>query len=227
MSATLAAVGGKSRKPLDLDRLVAENVEEMIAEHASCIRAGLGWTVDAIVGTGRAILNAKANLPHGAFEEAIRQSGISPGTARKYMAIAQHPILRNHSHANDLPPRWDTLYQLAILPEDILVKALGDGRINPGMLRKDLQPLVQERNQRRMRERSASENAGVAPAPTGSMFLSGAPPVDPLGEFFGPLLHEFGDYSEDEQRCIVKRLREFADTLAARIGDLEPEESPA
>ena len=39
----------------------------------------------------------------------------SPQTARKLMAVANHPVLSNHAHVRVLPPSWGTLYELTKL----------------------------------------------------------------------------------------------------------------
>ena len=58
------------------------------------------------------------------------------------MAIAGHPVLSNPTHVSQAPPSWGTLYQLSKLPHDVLLAKLGDGTINPGMERKDVNTLL-------------------------------------------------------------------------------------
>jgi hypothetical protein len=47
------------------------------------------------------------------------------------MAIAKHPILSNVYRGKHLPPSWRTLYELTLIPDDILEAAMKDGRIHP------------------------------------------------------------------------------------------------
>ena len=58
-----------------------------------------------------------------------------PSVARKLIRIAANETLC--SPENKLPPAWTILYQLSQLPETTLKAALADGRIHPGMSRKD------------------------------------------------------------------------------------------
>src|SRR5690242_534661 len=39
-----------------------------------------------------------------------------PHTARRLMAVAQHPVIAKGTHASLLPPSWTTLYELTRLP---------------------------------------------------------------------------------------------------------------
>jgi hypothetical protein len=54
------------------------------------------------------------------------------------MAIAQHPILANRTHGSVLPPSWRTLYELTKVPDSELQRALEDGRVHPGLERRDV-----------------------------------------------------------------------------------------
>ena len=55
--------------------------------------------------------------------------------ARRLMHIASNETLC--SHVNRLPPCWSTLYYVNQLSESALKAAFADGRIHPGLMRKD------------------------------------------------------------------------------------------
>lgn len=93
------------------------------------IRSNIGATVTAIIGTGETLIECKAVLSHGQYEKAVKASGLSPGTARKLVAIAECTAFR--SHENDLPTAWTTLYELTQWTPEALEAGLGDGRITP------------------------------------------------------------------------------------------------
>jgi hypothetical protein len=59
----------------------------------------------------------------------LKRIGFSAGTARKYMAIAAHPVISNRSKWNALPPSWTTLYELTKVPPDVLEARIADGTV--------------------------------------------------------------------------------------------------
>lgn len=60
----------------------------------------------------------------------------SQATGTKLVAIAEHELLNNFSHAkNVLPPDWSTLYQLARLPAPKLKKLIDAGEVTPDLSR--------------------------------------------------------------------------------------------
>ncbi len=118
-------------------------------EHwAELVRADLRHAVEGVLAAGRHLIEAKADLPHGSFEGWVReQVGITPGTARKLMLIADHPALTNRSHVNALPPSWGTLYELSQLQPEWLERAISSGRITPELERRQARALVIEYKQ--------------------------------------------------------------------------------
>ena len=76
---------------------------------------------------------------------------------RKLMRSAGNPILCAHVHI--LPACWSTIYELSKLTDDVLNRAIADGRVNPKMSRKDAVAL------RKGDEDSEEiEGGGVAPS---------------------------------------------------------------
>src|ERR1700694_3128979 len=84
--------------------------------------------VDSIFECGRLLSAAKADLPHGEFQNMIsRELPFGPPTARKLMAIASDTRLANRAHVHVLPPHWGTLYELTKLDDDALAQKFEDG----------------------------------------------------------------------------------------------------
>lgn len=114
---------------------------------AALVRADLGQAVVGFVAAGQHLRFAKTQmqLVHYEWERWLKQQvGISPSQASRLIAIALHPALQDHSHANDLPPSWTTLYELSQLEAPLLEAAISAGRVTPELERKDARALVIE-----------------------------------------------------------------------------------
>jgi hypothetical protein len=105
---------------------------------ADRIRTQLGQSVEAILEVGRLLQQAKAALVHGEWGRMFSEGllPLSPRSAQRLMAIADHAVLSNTTHGSHLPPSWRTLYELTKLPVPVLKNALKDGVITPDMPRK-------------------------------------------------------------------------------------------
>src|SRR5689334_9467986 len=66
-----------------------------------------------------------------------------PRTARRLMAVAQHPVIAKGTHASLLPPSWTTLYALTRLPEETLEAKIAEGVIHAGIERKDAEGFLE------------------------------------------------------------------------------------
>jgi hypothetical protein len=66
-----------------------------------------------------------------------------PRTARRLMAVAQHPVIAKGTHASLLPPSWTTLYELTRLPEETLEAKIAEGVIHAGIERKDAEGFLE------------------------------------------------------------------------------------
>src|ERR1700756_3715463 len=66
-----------------------------------------------------------------------------PRTARRLMAVAQHPVIAKGTHASVLPPSWTTLYELTRLPEETLEAKIAEGGIHAGIERKDAEGFLE------------------------------------------------------------------------------------
>jgi hypothetical protein len=114
-------------------------------EHAARINAAWQQGVEAVIETGLRIIDAREGLEHGEFEKMVRNDlHISPGTARKLLAVASNKVIANRSHVNDLPASWGTLYELTSAEHKglDLEAAIKSGAIHPKMERKDVKALL-------------------------------------------------------------------------------------
>ena len=107
------------------------------------IQAACQKSVEAILETGRLLIEAKAALPHGAFDAMVRdQLPFSIRTAQMLMAVAAHPVIANANHGSLLPPSWRTLYELTRWsPEELALGLKDSAFINPGVRREEVPSL--------------------------------------------------------------------------------------
>src|SRR6516225_9475127 len=103
---------------------------------ADLINASWRKGAQAIIETSRHILDAQAELDRGEFESLLKlRLDCGASVARKLLRVAANPIICAHGH--NLPPCWTTIYELTKVEGEVLKAALADGRIHPGMERKD------------------------------------------------------------------------------------------
>jgi hypothetical protein len=122
-------------------------------------RIGESWrqALDGVLETGRALVEAKAALPHGEFLAMIETDlPFGADTVQRLMKIARNPQLANTDHNRLLPTSWQTLYELTKLDDATLAAAFADGRIRPDMERADAALLrTAERRTERLRRNEA------------------------------------------------------------------------
>jgi hypothetical protein len=87
--------------------------------------------VESIIETGRRLIEAKARVGHGHWQDTVALLPFGDSTARKLMQIAAHPDLANRDHATDLPASWYTLSVLAQLPPGEIPERIAAGEITP------------------------------------------------------------------------------------------------
>lgn len=106
------------------------------------------WTqaVDAFISAGRELIDAKASLPYGEFQEMVKDDlpfGIR--TAARLMVIAEDRRIwgrdAEKTPGSILPASWRTLYELTRLDDATLDRAFEDGKITPDMGRADVKRL--------------------------------------------------------------------------------------
>ena len=119
--------GGDDKTVVPSDTLGSD-----LDSYAAAITAAWYKTIEGIIEAGQLLNRAKAELGHGNFQTLFQDRKVPFGerTAQRLMAIAEHPILTNPTHASALPRSWTTLYALTALPERELEVMLVEGRIN-------------------------------------------------------------------------------------------------
>lgn len=129
---------------------------------AERINAAWRSALDGIFATGRALIDAKAQLPHGEFTEMIgRDLAFSASTAQILMKIARNPELAKTEHVRLLPPHVGTLYELTKLKPETLTAAIADGRVRSDMERKDA--VVLRTGDRRLERLAMAERLSQSP----------------------------------------------------------------
>jgi hypothetical protein len=107
-----------------------------VDEWASRIAATWRGSVEAIIATGRMLLNSKSSLAHGQFESMIAEKlPFGARTARALMQIARNPLLTDRQHVAVLPPHWGTLAALARFDTKTLEAAFDQKLIEPDLKR--------------------------------------------------------------------------------------------
>ena len=109
---------------------------------ASAIRASWQKSIAGIIETGMHLLEARSELERDVFKAMLMRLPFGPRTAQRLMAIAANPILSSATHVSALPPSWGTLYELAKLPNEVLLTKIEDGGVRPDMERKDVAALL-------------------------------------------------------------------------------------
>ena len=102
-------------------------------------------TVQAIVETGKILIEAKAALDRGLFLKMIKaELPFSADTAQRLMRIARHPILSDAANSRHLPPTWTTLSELSQLSEEMALAKIQSGEIHPRLDGSQAKALVKE-----------------------------------------------------------------------------------
>lgn len=93
-------------------------------------------SVEAVIETGRRLIEAKQSLPHGQWLPMVELLPFSERTAQAFMRIAQHDAIGNPQHVTDLPSSWGTLSVLAQLPPAEVEGRIAAGEITPDLTRR-------------------------------------------------------------------------------------------
>jgi N6-adenosine-specific RNA methylase IME4 len=137
-------------------------VSPLTAEWADRITAAWRSSVESIIETGRLLIEAKDDLPHGAWLDMVeRELPFGAWTAQRLMTVARHPVLSNTSQGRLLPQSWRTLYELTKLPDEVFQAKLADGTIRPEMERGDVARIARGL----MLQADEQRVAGLEPAP--------------------------------------------------------------
>ena len=103
--------------------------------------------IPSILETGSYLIEAKAELSPGDYEEMIeRYLPFDKSTARRLKIVAAHPVLSDRAYTHALPASWMTLYLLSQLPPGTLVALIEDGTVSPKLQQKDAIALLPSRS---------------------------------------------------------------------------------
>jgi hypothetical protein len=135
-------------------------------------------------------------------------------TAQRLMAIANHPVISNTTHAPLLPPSWMTLYELSKLPAEILRKKIDNGAITPKMERKDVVALVPKPPPTKTATSGGVSANGHVKNPTSDVPNGSAPPA--IHDIVAPdeelaLLREFAGWFITERARAVNDPKDRAE----------------
>ncbi len=128
------------------------NTDDCVLAINYAYKNGTKW----IIITGRLLLEAKAQLPHGQWMEMFNKSRLkfSLRSAETLMAIARNPALLNSKNLSNFPPAASVLYVLSHLPAEVVEQAISKGVIHPELKLVEARHLVQ----------SHTSNLSTAPA---------------------------------------------------------------
>ena len=134
---------------------------------AWAIRISARWRmgVEAIIATGKLLLEAKTALPHGAFGTMIEtQLPFKERQAQMLMAIASDNRLSNPQYVALLPPSWGTIYDVTRLSDEEFTRAVEAGVIRPDMERRDIDQ-IRPRPERYMHDTYTSQSSDGSGSP--------------------------------------------------------------
>jgi hypothetical protein len=107
---------------------------------AALINAAWRRGPEAIIEAARCIREASEELDRDQFEALLKfKLSFDASVGRKLKRIGENRVLCAHGHK--LPACWTTIYELSKLEDELLKAAIADGRIHPGMERKDASEL--------------------------------------------------------------------------------------
>lgn len=162
-------------------------------------RISAAWqkSVEGILETGRLLIEAKAALPHGSFLKMVEEElPFKENTARRLMAIASDTRLSNRAHAPDLPPSWNTLYELTKLDDETWTLAEQKGLIRADVQRNEIVAL--------RRGLAADKETGAAPVFDAGSLIS---------RLHNEILDGLRRCSASERKWVISDLRALLNTL--------------
>ncbi len=123
---------GSALLPADQNRqeLITADEAEIINKWQIIIEDAWGRTVEAIIGLGRLLNQAKAELGVS-YKELEKRLSLSPGKISMLTRIANHAVLSNPDNYPKLPSGYNILYQLTQVQDQILQEKIMAGDINP------------------------------------------------------------------------------------------------
>ena len=112
-------------------------------DHAGFIAAAWQKSIEAIIETGRRLIDARKELAHGEFLAMIKNDlPFGEDTAERLIKIARDPRLSNSAHGRILPPSWRTLFELTKLNDEQFDRLVAAGVIRADMHRWEIEGLA-------------------------------------------------------------------------------------
>lgn len=106
---------------------------------ANSITAKYAREVESVIDTGRELIAAKADLPHGEFQKMVRSElPFKERAAQMYMAVATNTRLLDPDIRPRLPNTLTTLYTLSKIDPDVFDAMLTANEINPERSNQDI-----------------------------------------------------------------------------------------
>lgn len=105
----------------------------MASQQGFAARISAAWrrSIEAVIETGKLLIEAKGKLGHGEFTKMIeKRLPFGAETAQRLMKIARDKRITNPAHGPHLPASWRSLHELTTLSDEEFAAALKDGRIN-------------------------------------------------------------------------------------------------
>jgi hypothetical protein len=122
---------------------------------------------------GKAIIKVRNSLGHGSWETVKKrlwvELGLDPRSIERVVAIAEHPVTSDPTHASDLPASWMTQYELIQLDKKFgkgtLARCVKDGQVRRATQRKDVDTLKEKLEARKQARKQArlSKAQGTVP----------------------------------------------------------------
>jgi hypothetical protein len=158
-------------------------------DFAELINAAWRKSAQSFVDVGQYLIEAKEELARDQYDSLLKfKIAFSQSTAKKLICIGRNRILG--SHVNRLPGCYSTLYLLSQIDDKLLKAALANGRIHPGMQRKDAVALRKPKND------EGDDGQDYSNEPARNIASPAAPPHE--------FLEDWQCWTAEEQRTVLK-----------------------
>lgn len=165
-------------QPLPLDGEVVDAGQWTPQEAADYVLESYGKSIAYMIETGCRLNEVKAKVGHGNWLPTLELLPFGVRQAQRFMAIADHPDIRNASHETHLPASVYTLSVLAQLPTGEIPKRIEAGEITPELDRATAQAWVSTYSAARQEALNAWSQASDAALHVLSYLKTYGPPPD-------------------------------------------------
>ena len=142
---TVAAVLDKAE---GIEPLQGADLTQQMDDLAARFNTAWRKSVEAIIDSGRILIEAKKAAGHGNWLAFLEKIKIKSRMAENLMEIAEHPVLSNSQHAANLPRCWSTLARMAQFEPSELGELLDKGTIDSNTERNEVEALLAKRDRR-------------------------------------------------------------------------------